>query len=104
MKRKSLKFENINFLVYFSSKGRHMTHDTGVAHRALCNCVVRIGHLYGWKECSDNFLHNNSTIKVRMGSKTHVKSLKITDKIMTRKYKKLKILILSVISHVKLGM
>ena len=44
-----------------------MTHEVGVVCGALCNCVVRIGNLYGWKECSNNFLHNNSTIKVRMG-------------------------------------
>ena len=71
MKRKFLKFENIDFLTYFSS--RHVTYEVGVAHGALCNCVVRIGNLYGWKECSNNFLHNNSTMKVILGSKTGVK-------------------------------
>ena len=48
MKRKFLKFENIDFL-NFSSKGRHVTHEVGV-HRDLCNCVVTICNLYGWKE------------------------------------------------------
>ena len=67
MKRKFLKFENIDFLTYFSSKGRHVTHEVGVAHRVLCNCVVRICNLYGWKEYSNNLIHINSTIKVRMG-------------------------------------
>ena len=67
MKRKFLKFQNIDFVTYFSSKGRLVTHEVGVAHRALCNCIVRIGNLYGWKEGSNNFLHNNSAIKVRMG-------------------------------------
>ena len=62
MKRKFFKFENIDSLAYFSIKGRHVTHEAGIAHRALWICVVRIGNLYGWKECSDNFLHNNSTI------------------------------------------
>ena len=73
MKRKYLNFENIDFLTYFSSTGRHVTHEVGVAGRALYNCVVGIGNLYDWKECSDNFLHNNSTMKVGMGQKTHLK-------------------------------
>ena len=60
MKRKSLKFENSDFLAYFSNKGRHVTHEVGVAHGALCNSVVKIGNLYGWKEHSKNILHNNS--------------------------------------------
>ena len=42
MKRKFLKFENIDFLAFFSSKGRCVTHEVGVANRTLCNCVVRI--------------------------------------------------------------
>ena len=67
MKRKCLKFKNIDFLCYFSSKGRCVTHKVGVAHGALLNCIFRIGNLYGWKEHSNNLLHNNSTIKVRMG-------------------------------------
>ena len=67
MKRNFFKFQNIDFLAYFSSKGRHVTHEVGVAHGALHNYIVRIGNLYCWKECTDNFLHNNSTIKVRMG-------------------------------------
>ena len=67
MKRKFLKFENIDFLTYFSSKGRHVTHEVGVAHRDLCNCVVTICNLYGWKEYSNNLIHINSTIKIRMG-------------------------------------
>ena len=54
MKRKFLKFENIDFLTYFSSKHRHMTHEVGVACRDLCNCVVRIVNLYGWKGHGDN--------------------------------------------------
>ena len=57
----------IEFHIYFSSKGRHVTHEVGVVCGALCNCVVRIGHLYGWKEHNNSLLHNNSTIKVRMG-------------------------------------
>ena len=61
------KFENTDFLTYFSSKVWHVTHEVGVAHRALHNCVVRIGNVYDWKECSDNLLYNNSTIKVIMG-------------------------------------
>ena len=69
MKSKFLKFENTDFLTYFSSKGRHVTHEVGVAHRALHNCVFRTCNLYGWKECNDNLLHNNSTIKVRWGEK-----------------------------------
>ena len=44
-----------------------LTQELGVVCGALCNCVVRIGHLYSWKEHSDILLHNNSTIKVRMG-------------------------------------
>ena len=66
MKRKFFKFENTDFLTYFSSKSRHVPHEVGVAHGALHNCVVRIGNLYDWKECSDNLLHNNTTMKVRM--------------------------------------
>ena len=49
------------------SKGRHVTHEVGVAHRDLCNCVVTICNLYGWKEYSNNLILINSTIKVRMG-------------------------------------
>ena len=45
----------------------HVTQELGVVCGALCNCVVRIGHLYSWKEHSDILLHNNSTIKVIMG-------------------------------------
>ena len=67
MKRKFLKFENIDFLTYFSSKGRCVTHEVGEANRVLCNCVVRICNLYGWKEHSNNLIHINSTIEVRMG-------------------------------------
>ena len=66
MKRKFIKCENIDFLTYFSSKGRHVKHEVGVAYGTLCNCVVRIGNLYGWKECNNNLLHNNSNIKTRM--------------------------------------
>ena len=62
-----LKFENIDFLTYFSSKGRHVTHEVRVPHRALHKCVVGIGNLYGWKGHRDNFLHNNSTLKDGMG-------------------------------------
>ena len=70
MKRKFLKFENIDFLAFFSSKGRCVTHEVGVANRALCNCVVRICNLYGWKEHSNNsilnnLIHINSNIEVR---------------------------------------
>ena len=46
-----------------------MTHELGIAHRALWNCVVGIGDLYDWKGCSDNFPLNNSIMKVRMGEK-----------------------------------
>ena len=67
MKRKFIKFEKIDFLCYFSGKGWQVTHEVGVACRALHNFVVRICKLYGWKEYSDNLHHNNSTIKVRMG-------------------------------------
>ena len=67
MKRKFLKFENTDFLAYFPSNGSCVTHEVGVACRAPCNCVVRLPTLYGWKEDCDIFLHNNSTIKVRMG-------------------------------------
>ena len=62
-------YENIDFLIYFSSKGRHVTHEVQVDHRPY----AKIGHLDSWKECSNNLLNTNSTIKVRMGSKTHVK-------------------------------
>ena len=65
--KEDFKFENIDFLCYFASKGRHVTHEVGVVCGALYNCVVRIGHLYGWKEQSNNSLHNTSTVKVRMG-------------------------------------
>ena len=73
MKRNFFKFDNTDFLPNFSSKGRHVTHEVGVACRTLCNCVVRIGNLYDCKECSNNLLHNKWTIKVRMWWKTHVK-------------------------------
>ena len=66
MTRKFLKFENIEFLTYFSSKGRHARHEIGVAHRVPYKCVVRIGNLYGWKENNNSLLHNNSTMKVRI--------------------------------------
>ena len=39
MKRTFLKFENIDFLAYFSSKGRHVTCEVGVALRALCTVL-----------------------------------------------------------------
>ena len=62
------------FSTYFSSKGGHVTHEVGVVHvEPYATEMVRIGNLYGWKECSNNFLHNNSTTKFRMGSKTGVK-------------------------------
>ena len=67
MKRKFLKFENTDFLTYFSSKGRCVTHEAGVANRTLCNCVVRICDLYGRREHSNNLIDINSTIEVRMG-------------------------------------
>ena len=62
-------FLNLKILIFLliSQVKVGVTHKIGVAHRALFNCVVRIGNLYGWEECTDNFLHNNSTMKVRMG-------------------------------------
>ena len=62
MKRNFSQFENTDFL-----KGRCATHEIGAPCTALHNCVVRIPNLYGWKECSNNLLHNDSTIKVRTG-------------------------------------
>ena len=60
-----------------------MTHVLGVDHRPY----AKIGHLDGWKECIVTFcLITNSNIKVRMGSKTHVKlTQNCTDKVMKRK-------------------
>ena len=67
MKRKYLKCENTDFLAHFSSKVWYVTHEVGVAGKAPNNCIVRIGNIYDWKECSNNLLHNNSTMKVSMG-------------------------------------
>ena len=39
MKRKFLKFENIDFLAFFSSKGRCVTHEVGVANRVLATVL-----------------------------------------------------------------
>ena len=62
MKRNFSQFENTDFLAYFPSNGRCATHEIGVPCTALHNSVVRIPNLYGWKECSNNLLHNDSTI------------------------------------------
>ena len=40
------------------NKGRCVTSTFSVVFWGQCNCVVRIGHLWGWEACSDILLHN----------------------------------------------
>ena len=83
-----------------------MTHEVGVAcMEPYATVYVRIGNLYGWKECSDNFLHTVTlTIKVRMGWKSHVKLTQDCQQSYEKKIvQNLKILIFSVISQVKVS-
>ena len=70
MKRKFLKFENIDFLTYFSSKHRHMTHEVGVACRTLCNCVIRIGIYIAGKNVATICLIITQLLKLEWGEKS----------------------------------
>ena len=48
----------VKYLGYFLNKGRHVTPTFRIVFQGQCNCVVRIGHLWGWEACSDILLHN----------------------------------------------
>ena len=48
----------VKYLSYFLNKGRHVTPTFRVVFGGNCNCVVRIGHLWGWEAHSNILLHN----------------------------------------------
>ena len=53
-----MKVQKLNFLTYFSSEGRHVTHQVNVPHQAQYNGDVRIANLYDWKDNGDVLPHN----------------------------------------------
>ena len=56
--RKFVKVQNLNFLTYFWSKGRHVKHQVNVPLWALWNGNGKITSSYGWKGHSDVLPHN----------------------------------------------
>ena len=76
--KKFVKVQKLNFLIHFSSKGRHVTHLANLCHQTWCNDDVRITSLYGWKAHSKDLPPNFWSIVVRRGWKNLVRSYLLT--------------------------